>query len=206
MEIHAVLSRSLVNGPGPRAVVWFQGCTLNCRGCWNPETHPSAVKPEMTVEEVASWILSRADIEGVTFSGGEPLQQAAELLELCELLRLRRPNLSLGLFSGYTITELSAGRWTYRCHGQTNNAGSPALYEQITRHLDFGVFGRFSQAQACSDVPLCGSRNQQVVFFSERYSAGDLSGQACEILISSDGNEMAMTGFPSAPLLQVLRS
>jgi anaerobic ribonucleoside-triphosphate reductase activating protein len=206
MEIHATLSRSSVNGPGPRAVIWFQGCTLDCRGCWNPETHPAGIKPQQTIEEVGSWVLSCTDIDGVTFSGGEPFQQAVELLLLCEFLKRRHPTLSLGLFSGYTVHELSAGRWTYRHQGQSGIPGSAELYQQITRHLDFGVFGRFTQAQASRDVPLCGSRNQQVEFFNTRYSAADLSPQACEIFISSDGDEIAMSGFPAAPLVQILRA
>ena len=40
MLIHSMLPRSAVNGPGERAVVWFQGCDLHCRGCFNPASHP----------------------------------------------------------------------------------------------------------------------------------------------------------------------
>jgi len=40
MLIHSMLLRSGVNGPGERAVVWFQGCDLHCRGCFNPASHP----------------------------------------------------------------------------------------------------------------------------------------------------------------------
>jgi len=206
MEIHATLSRSSVNGPGARAVIWFQGCTLQCRGCWNPETHPAGIKPQQTVEQLGSWILSCTDIDGVTFSGGEPLQQAAELLALCEFLKKRRPKCSLGLFSGYSVKELSAGLWTYRDGYRSNIPGTPELYRQITAHLDFGVFGRFAQAQACNDIPLCGSRNQQVVFFNDRYTQADLVGQGCEIFISADGGEMTVTGFPTSPLVQILRA
>ena len=35
MQVHAVMECSLVNGPGRRTVVWFQGCKLSCPGCWN---------------------------------------------------------------------------------------------------------------------------------------------------------------------------
>ena len=38
MLVHSTLPRSTVNGPGERAVVWFQGCDLRCPGCWNPST------------------------------------------------------------------------------------------------------------------------------------------------------------------------
>ena len=40
MLIHGFVRGSRVNGPGLRAVVYFQGCTLGCRSCWNAESHP----------------------------------------------------------------------------------------------------------------------------------------------------------------------
>ena len=39
MLIHGFVAHSQVNGPGVRAVVFFQGCNLSCAGCWNPATH-----------------------------------------------------------------------------------------------------------------------------------------------------------------------
>ena len=49
MLIHSFVSGSRVNGPGLRAVVYFQGCTLGCRDCWNPETHAFAGKERSVV-------------------------------------------------------------------------------------------------------------------------------------------------------------
>jgi anaerobic ribonucleoside-triphosphate reductase activating protein len=206
MEIHGTISQSEVNGPGRRSVVWFQGCTLNCPGCWNPETHPISVTPERSVEDIGSWILSCPDIDGVTFSGGEPFQQAADLLSLCEFLKSQRPSLSLAVFSGYTTRELSSGRWTFRQNKDLGLQGSSFLFRQIAQHLDLGIFGRFSRSQSSGDKPLCGSRNQEVVFFSDRYSPEDLQPQCCEINISSDGTEMTVTGFPAPELVQILRA
>jgi len=64
MQIHEMISASRVNGPGRRAVVWFQGCTLACPGCWNPETHGFDDRPQRSVEDVGGWILGCPDIEG----------------------------------------------------------------------------------------------------------------------------------------------
>src|SRR5579864_994244 len=205
MQIHARVSQSLVNGPGRRAVLWFQGCTLRCPGCWNPTTHMFDVVNECTADEIAEWIVQCSNIEGVTFSGGEPFQQAEALLELCQQVNAKRPELSLGLFSGYTIRELSAGRWQYRsAHDSRWHCGAPELFEQIKAHLDFGVFGSFVRARATSAKPLCGSENQEVVFFTNRYSMSDLRPQSCEINISPNGEKMTVTGFPSAELIRSL--
>jgi anaerobic ribonucleoside-triphosphate reductase activating protein len=141
----------------------------------------------------------------VTFSGGEPFQQAEGLLELCENLKATKPELSLGLFSGYTVRELTAGRWQYRSARDSEwHCGTRELFEQIKAHLDFGVFGRFVRARWTDAKPLCGSENQEVVFFTGRYSMPNLEPQSCEINISPDGEAMTITGFPSTELIQSL--
>lgn len=202
MQIHGLISESSVNGPGRRAVVWFQGCTLGCPGCWNPRTHAFGTTPNRTVSEVSQQILASANIDGVTFSGGEPFQQAQALLALCEWLKVLRPTLSLGLFSGYTTRELTSGRWQYRAEGSGNwEHGTKELFDRIRAHLDFGIFGRFTRALATNDKPLCGSRNQEVVFFNDRYSGRDLQPQGCEINISQDGEQLTITGFPPADFI-----
>jgi anaerobic ribonucleoside-triphosphate reductase activating protein len=205
MQIHATISASEVNGPGRRAVVWFQGCNLKCPGCWNPATHGFGLGSEHTVQSIGDRLLACADIEGVTFSGGEPFQQAESLLDLCEYLKSARPDFSIGLFSGYTIRELVSGRWQHHSDRDSRwHQGSGALFERIRSHLDFGVFGRFNQAQQTADKPLCGSRNQKVVFFTNRYSSRDLRPQACEINISADGEGITITGFPPKELVRDL--
>src|SRR5712692_3500269 len=114
MLIHSMLPRSAVNGPGERVVVWLQGCDLRCPGCWNPFSHGFDRRRDKPVDEVGEWILSCQGVEGVTFSGGEPFQQGTDLRLLCEYIKLRRPGLSIGVFSGYTVHELVQGQWHWR--------------------------------------------------------------------------------------------
>jgi anaerobic ribonucleoside-triphosphate reductase activating protein len=204
MLIHSMLARSTVNGPGKRAVVWLQGCDLRCAGCWNPSSHTFDQSRNRPVEEVGAWILSCPEIQGVTFSGGEPFQQAPELRLVCEYLRVKQPSLSIGLFTGYTLPELVQGRWHWRTSSGEWAHGNAHLFDQIRRFLDFAVCGRFRQTMVCSDKPLCGSRNQEVVFFSDRYSARDLEPQGSEINISLDGAQMTVTGFPPLELVHIL--
>src|SRR5437870_2170076 len=109
MLIHGFVSGSRVNGPGLRAVVYFQGCTLHCQNCWNPGTH-TFIGEERSVAEVTNWVASAHQeraLEGVTFSGGEPMQQCAALVALMESLRYRVTRLSFGMYSGYSERELS---------------------------------------------------------------------------------------------------
>ena len=54
VRVHAIEPRSRANGPGARFVVWMQGCTLGCPGCFNPTTHDAAGGREVEVAEVAA--------------------------------------------------------------------------------------------------------------------------------------------------------
>ncbi len=195
MLLHAFIPASRANGPGLRAVVFFQGCTLACRGCFNPETH-SFVGTEVTVDAVADKVLrahKEHGVEGVTFTGGEPMQQAPALLELTQTLRLRVPSLSFGLFSGYSDLELVLGR--YSIWGRDRSEPDRRrLWEEIREHLDFAVLGRFNQAQP-SGLPLRTSRSKALRMLSSRYSVKDYGPQSVEVIIHSDGRA-EVTGFP----------
>ncbi|MGH9397484.1 MAG: 4Fe-4S cluster-binding domain-containing protein [Terriglobia bacterium] len=95
MLIHAILSASRANGPGLRAVVFFKGCGLNCKNCWNQDSHAFR-GPGFAVEVVAERVLraqAEHSLEGVTFPGGEPMQQAGSLLALMQILRRQAPAL-----------------------------------------------------------------------------------------------------------------
>ena len=91
-SIHSIESMGLVDGPGIRAVVFLQGCALRCRYCHNPDTWAHAGGTQMTPQELVNQLVRfktyyEASGGGVTFSGGEPLQQPeflAECLRLCK--------------------------------------------------------------------------------------------------------------------------
>src|SRR5206468_1906543 len=86
------------NGDGMRAVVYFQGCNLGCAGCWNPATHAFAGPPrgvQYVAEQVEVAHQTRV-LDGVTVSGGEPMQQALDLLDLIRVLKRAKPELSIG--------------------------------------------------------------------------------------------------------------
>jgi anaerobic ribonucleoside-triphosphate reductase activating protein len=59
MYIHNRIANSTANGPGERVVVWVQGCSLACSGCWNSETHPFVKDKDILISELADWILNQ---------------------------------------------------------------------------------------------------------------------------------------------------
>ena len=196
MLIHGLVSGSRVNGPGLRAVIYFQGCTLGCRNCWNPETHIFSGE-ERSIGEVTALVVSAHQeraLEGVTFSGGEPMQQANALLALMESLRDRLPGLSFGMYSGYSERELSSG--DYWCRFELTRGTKQDIWRSIKTHLDFAVLGRYASGQP-STLSLRTSVNQKLAFFSERYREPEFEAQEVEIHIDTQGS-VQLTGFPIA--------
>ena len=172
MRIHHRENASRANGPGQRAVIWTQGCTLACPGCFNPETHPAQTGLDVDVDELADWVLAQsAAIEGLTLSGGEPFQQPAALAALLAAVR-RRSDLSILVFTGYTQKELT-----------TIPSAALAL-----ANMDLLISGRYIASQRVA-TSLIGSANKTAHFLTNRYTIADLlTVPEAEIWINPDGS------------------
>ncbi|MCX6623226.1 MAG: 4Fe-4S single cluster domain-containing protein [Acidobacteria bacterium] len=167
---------SRANGPGVRAVVWFQGCTLGCPGCFNPGTHDAGLGYEGDVESLAGLILAAPGIEGVSISGGEPFQQPEALAELVG--RLRETPLSILVFSGYPM-EVARAR-----------PGGP----EILANTDVLVAGPYRQDLHFGSG-LLGSANQRLHLLTGRYRLADfVTLPASEVILHRDGS-VTVTGF-----------
>ncbi len=180
LRVHALMESSTVNGPGTRSVIWAQGCSLGCPGCWNPHTHDPLKGFRLDVSEILEWFAKasrESRIEGLTISGGEPMEQAPAVLDLLRRLKAAHPGVTVGLFSGYTERELTESVW-------------PA----IQGHLDFAVLGRYNPRRRCHD-PVVSSTNQVLRLYTARYSMADFAAQSVEVHIDDTGLTQ-ITGFP----------
>jgi anaerobic ribonucleoside-triphosphate reductase activating protein len=182
INLHDFLERSTENGPGTRAVIWVQGCTLQCPGCFNPETHNMGIRQLVSVRDLAERVLAISGIEGITISGGEPFLQAEALAELGVVLH--QNNFGVIVFSGFIYEYLL----------QANKPDWNALLA-VT---DLLIAGPFIQDLTCN-LALRGSSNQILHFLSERYTAfrDELEGEShsVEVLIDESG-QVIVTGFP----------
>lgn len=91
-RIHSIESMGLVDGPGIRVVVFFQGCSLRCKYCHNPDTWEYGGGEEYTAIDLVNKIKRykpyfETSNGGVTFSGGEPLRQPEFLIEVLKLCK-----------------------------------------------------------------------------------------------------------------------
>jgi anaerobic ribonucleoside-triphosphate reductase activating protein len=154
--------------------VWLQGCTLGCPGCFNPATHDAAGGREVLVEDLAREMAASGS-EGLSLSGGEPLQQAAGAVALLDAARAL--GMSTLAFSGYTIDEIRA-----LPHGN-----------DVLARLDVLIDGRYVSTERLA-TGLRGSANQRIQVLTERYKLADVEATpVAEIRISTSG-ELILTG------------
>lgn len=140
-------------GPGLRAVIWVQGCSLGCPGCISVDSWGSSEGESMLVSDLASWVEAQTGIEGITLSGGEPMQQAAALNLLIKRVRLTR-ELGVVCYTGYTYEYL-------------NRSGNPEQMNLLAA-VDLLIDGRYVAAKH-ANLRWRGSSNQRLIALTDRY-------------------------------------
>lgn len=178
LRVHHLLERSRVNGPGLRAVLWLQGCTLGCPQCFNPQTHARIRGELFDVDSLAERLEALAgSVDGLTISGGEPLEQSLALSRLLRRVR-QTTSLSVVLFTGFTWDEIE----------------SLAVSDQVLEHADVVIAGRYIHAQRVARG-LVGSANKTLHFLTDRYKPTDFAALSeAEVIVDTDGS-MVLTGI-----------
>jgi len=105
MHYNKIRKMDVSNGPGIRVSIFMQGCTFNCKGCFNPETHDFNGGKEFT-DETINRILelcSKEYIEGLSILGGEPLhpKNIEGTTKLAKIFKEKYPNKTLWVWSGF---------------------------------------------------------------------------------------------------------
>lgn len=140
---------SIVDGDGLRAVLWTQGCSHNCKGCHNPQTHAFDEGFMVDVEVIKSQIDQLELQDGLTFSGGDPMFQARACAEIASYAKSK--GLNVWCYTGFTFEQLLQLR-------KTNVA-----IEEFLRKIDVLVDGKFVLEQKSYDCLYRGSTNQRIL-------------------------------------------
>lgn len=157
MNYHKIEKHSIANGTGIRCVLWCSGCLLHCKGCQNPQTWCFNSGEPFTLDAKTELFdtLSKPYIKGITFSGGNPLDNFSEVLELCKEIKEKFPTKDIWLYTGYTYEEL--------------------YYKEISRillYIDVLVDGPYIEEQRDITLPWRGSRNQRVIDVKQTLEQG----------------------------------
>jgi anaerobic ribonucleoside-triphosphate reductase activating protein len=142
-----------VLGPGLRSVIWVRGCPFRCPGCVSPELWPFEGGVTETIEDLSKELISLPNIEGVTFSGGEPMMQAKALCSLIDKMHSQR-ELSFVCFTGFYLEQIIT-------------EGTVAQ-KQLLERLDLLIDGPYLEERH-SDLKWLGSDNQRIHFLTDRY-------------------------------------
>lgn len=183
MQISHVNPESYVDGPGRRAVVFLQGCTLACPGCQNKHLWPANGGQFITPDALADALLA-ANREAVTISGGEPFQQRNELAALVVSLRAKAPGVHIIVYSGYTLDELI-------------DLLPSNLFAAIMTRIDVLVDGRFVRQQDNPLMQYRGSANQRPIDVQATLQSGavvTLDWDTPEIVITDSGDLLMPIG------------
>jgi len=183
MNIAHIEKQSFIYGPGCRLVLWTQGCSIRCKGCWNQSMWDFTPEHEIAVSELFDQITGMGEkIEGITLLGGEPLDQYKETLTLLQLCT--KAGLSKVLFTGYELLEITQKGMS-----------------EIQKNLDILITGRYDESKRTLQHQWIGSTNQKIYFLSDRYKHYEIKdANYIEISIDADGS-ISILGFPYDDML-----
>ena len=149
MNFHDITSCDVNNGEGFRVTLWVAGCTHHCKGCQNPETwdFKSGQRFGQEAHDYLLSEISKSYIQGLTFSGGDPLCSPNETTAIAKEVKDKYPQKDIWVYTGFTIEQIMA---------------NPKL-SQILPYVDVIVDGQYVEALRDVTLAFRGSRNQRII-------------------------------------------
>lgn len=155
MLIDRVIFPITTLGPGERIAIWTQGCSKRCKNCasrelWKKDSAKDIAVGEL-IEKITEYIGDEA-VDGITITGGDPLEQPEELEALLEGLQTFSHDILL--YTGYGYSELQ------------EQLGS-AYLERLRENVSVLIDGRYVDHKNDNKSALIGSVNQHIIYFDE---------------------------------------
>ena len=161
MNYHKIEKTSVANGTGIRVVLWVSGCSLHCKGCHNPETWDiNSGKPfDDKVKDELFEALDKSYIQGITFSGGHPLENenVEAVYLLMKEIKEKFPTKDILLYTGLTLEQIYPSVIT-------DCLDLERFYKQrIVEMCDVVVDGKYIEELRNITLKWKGSSNQRVI-------------------------------------------
>jgi len=156
MQISRILYPISTLGPGERLVIWTIGCSKKCYKCANPELWKEDISKDINPGELANNIreaLNGKKVDGVTITGGDPLEQSSDLITLIKELKSITDDVLV--FTGFTLEEVKKEL-------------SKIEYEELIENVSVFITGSYIDKLNDNKCPLRGSSNQEIIFFDEK--------------------------------------
>lgn len=158
IRIAGTVADSIVDGPGLRYALFTQGCPHHCPGCHNPQTHDPNGGYEVDVDDILKEIASDPLLDGVTFSGGDPLMQPEPLAIIAN--EVHKLGLSVIVYTGYSWERIQSERRDD--------------WNRLLTNVDVLVDGPFVQSLHDWKLKFRGSSNQRFVDVKRSLAEGKL--------------------------------
>ncbi len=148
MRYNKIRKMDISNGPGVRVSIFMQGCTFNCKECFNPETHDFNGGKEFT-DETINRVLDLCDndnIKGLSILGGEPLhpKNIEGTTKLAKAFKEKMPNKTIWIWSGFLFDK-------------------DLKDKEVMKYTDVLVDGRYVDELRNPGLKWKGSENQRVI-------------------------------------------
>lgn len=147
MNYHNITKDDMLNGAGLRVVLWVAGCSHKCKGCHNPQTWDknSGIEFDENAKEELFAELKKDYINGITFSGGDPLfcDNREDITNLAKQIKQKYPTKTIWLYTGYKYEEVKDLK--------------------IMQYIDVLCDGEFELDKRDVNIPWVGSSNQRVI-------------------------------------------
>ena len=158
MRYNKIRKMDIADGPGVRVSIFLQGCTFNCKNCFNPETHDFKGGQEFTdetIEEVLN-LCDKEFITGLSILGGEPMHplNIKGTIKLAKAFKERYPEKTIWSWSGFLIDNI--------------------VDKEILNYLDDLVDGQYVDELHNPTLKWCGSENQRVIDVKKTLKKGEV--------------------------------
>ena len=124
MRYNKIRKMDISDGPGVRVSIFMQGCTFNCKNCFNPETHDFKGGKEFNDETIKRVLelCENENVEGLSILGGEPMNSAniEGTTKLAKAFKEKFPNKNLWAWSGYLFDKDELHNPTLKWKGSEN--------------------------------------------------------------------------------------
>jgi anaerobic ribonucleoside-triphosphate reductase activating protein len=160
LNLAGEIKNSLTNGPGLRYVIFTQGCSHSphCKGCHNIHTWSNEPNLLISIDDMFKNIEKELPlIKGVTFSGGEPFDQAKELFELA--IKCKSLHLNVLCYTGYTYEELQ--------QISLLRSMEATYIRRLLESVDILIDGKFEIDNQENHGLYRGSKNQRMIYLDK---------------------------------------
>ena len=157
MRYSKIRKMDISNGPGVRVSIFMQGCTFNCKNCFNPETHDFDKGEEFTdatIERVLA-LCDNENVVGLSILGGEPMhpRNIDGTTKLAKAFKEKYPNKTIWTWTGFLFDQYLKDK-------------------EVSKYLDVVVDGQYVDELHDPTLKWKGSSNQKVIDVQKSLKSG----------------------------------